>query len=48
MLMSCGWWCVQVHGIEIIAIAKNVCDLKKQEADRMLWIDIMRKATSWR
>jgi len=35
--------CVQVPEIEIIDIAENVCNLKKQEADWMLRIDIVEK-----
>jgi len=34
---------VQVPEIEIIDIAENVCNLKKQEADWMLRIDIVEK-----
>jgi hypothetical protein len=34
---------VQVPEIEIIEIAENVCNLKKQEADWMLRIDIVEK-----
>ena len=37
------WGCVQVPEIEIIDIAENVCNLKKQEADWMLRIDIVEK-----
>lgn len=34
---------MQVPEIEIIDIAENVCNLKKQEADWMLRIDIVEK-----
>jgi hypothetical protein len=34
---------LQVPEIEIIDIAENVCNLKKQEADWMLRIDIVEK-----
>jgi hypothetical protein len=37
------WECAQVPEIEIIDIAENVCNLKKQEADWMLRIDIVEK-----
>ncbi|KAL5225676.1 hypothetical protein ABZP36_012315 [Zizania latifolia] len=33
----------KVLEVEIIEIAKYVCNLKKQEADWMLWIDIVEK-----
>lgn len=43
---------MQVPEIEIIEIAENVCNLKKQEADWMLRIDIVEKGdkleVSWR
>jgi hypothetical protein len=43
---------VQVPEIEIIEIAENVCNLKKQEADWMLRIDIVEKGdkleVNWR
>jgi hypothetical protein len=41
--MSCGWRCLQVPEIEIIDVSENVCNLKKQEADWMLRIDIVEK-----
>lgn len=43
---------MQVPEIEIIEIAENVCNLKKQEADWMLRIDIVEKGdklqVNWR
>lgn len=40
--MDMVWWC-QISEYQIIEISENVCNLKKQEADWILKIDIVEQ-----